>query len=207
MNVRPNELPYREFYRILIGAVVPRPIAWVSTLSNGRLNLAPFSFFNAVSAKPPLLGFSPSLRWVDGRPAPKDTLRNIRETGEFVVNMVTFAIAEAMNLTSGDYESSINEFELAKLATRPSQVVRPPQVAQSPVSFECKVERIIDFGSEPPSGSLVIGEIVGVHLEDEVLKDGRLDGDVLDLIGRMGGMQYSRTTQRFEMKRPEVQRT
>jgi flavin reductase (DIM6/NTAB) family NADH-FMN oxidoreductase RutF len=206
MNVRPDELPYREFYRILIGTVVPRPIAWVSTLSNGRLNLAPFSFFNAVSAKPPLLGFSPSLRWVDGRPAPKDTLRNIRETGEFVVNMVTFAIAEAMNLTSGDYESSINEFELAKLATRPSQVVRPPQVAQSPVSFECKVERIIDFGSEPPSGSLVIGEVASVHLEDEVLKDGRLDADVLDLIGRMGGMQYSRTTQRFEMKRPDVQR-
>ena len=111
MNVRPEELPHREFYRILIGAVVPRPIGWVSTLSNGRLNLAPFSFFNVVSAKPPLLGFSPSLRQVDGRPAPKDTLRNIRETGEFVVNVVTFAVAEAMNLTSGDYESSINEFE------------------------------------------------------------------------------------------------
>ena len=206
MNVRPDELPHREFYRILISAVVPRPIAWVSTLSNGRLNLAPFSFFNVVSAKPPLLGFSPSLRQVDGRPAPKDTLRNIRETGEFVVNVVTFAVAEAMNLTSGDYESSINEFEVAKLATRPSQVVRPPQVAQSPVSFECKVERIIDFGTEPPSGSLVIGEIVSVHIDENVLTDGQLDGEALDLIGRMGGTQYSRTTQRFEMKRPEVQR-
>jgi flavin reductase (DIM6/NTAB) family NADH-FMN oxidoreductase RutF len=206
MNVRPDELPHREFYHILISAVVPRPIAWVSTLSNGRLNLAPFSFFNVVSAKPPLLGFSPSLRQVDGRPAPKDTLYNIRETGEFVVNVVTFAVAEAMNLTSGDYESSINEFEVAKLATRPSQVVRPPQVAQSPVSFECKVERIIDFGTEPPSGSLVIGEIVSVHIEENVLTDGQLDGEALDLIGRMGGTQYSRTTQRFEMKRPEVQR-
>ncbi len=206
MNVRPDELPHREFYRMLIAAVAPRPIAWVSTLNDGRLNLAPFSFFNVVSAKPPLLGFSPSLRQVDGRPAPKDTLRNIRETGEFVVNVVTFAVAEAMNLTSGDYESSINEFEVAKLQTRPSQIVRPPQVAEAPVSFECKVERIIDFGSEPPSGSLVIGEIVCMHLEDEVLKEGRLDGDALDLIGRMGGTQYSRTTQRFEMKRPEVQR-
>ena len=206
MNVRPDELPHREFYRILISAVVPRPIAWVSTLSGGRLNLAPFSFFNVVSAKPPLLGFSPSLRQVDGRPAPKDTLYNIRETGEFVVNVVTFAVAEAMNLTSGDYESSINEFEVAKLATRPSQVVRPPQVAQSPVSFECKVERIIDFGPEPPSGSLVIGEIVSVHIEENVLTDGQLDGEALDLIGRMGGTQYSRTTERFEMKRPEVQR-
>jgi flavin reductase (DIM6/NTAB) family NADH-FMN oxidoreductase RutF len=207
MNVRPEELPYREFYRILIGSVVPRPIAWVSTLSNGRLNLAPFSFFNAVSAKPPLLGFAPSLRWVDGKPEPKDTLRNIRESGEFVVNLVTFALAEAMNLTSGDYESSVNEFELAKLATRPSQIVKPPQVAASPVSFECKVERIIDFGNEPPSGSLVIGEIVAIHLEDEVLKDGRLDGEALDLIGRMGGTQYSRTAQRFDMKRPDVPRS
>jgi flavin reductase (DIM6/NTAB) family NADH-FMN oxidoreductase RutF len=207
MNVRPDQLPHREFYRILIAAVVPRPIAWVSTLSDGHLNLAPFSFFNVVSAKPPLLGFSPSLRQVNSQPAPKDTLRNIRETGEFVVNVVTFAVAEAMNLTSGDYESSSNEFEVAKLTTRPSQVVRPPQVAESPVSFECKLERIIDFGSEPPSGSLVIGEIVSVHLEDELLQDGQLDGDALDLIGRMGGTQYSRTTQRFEMKRPEVQRT
>jgi flavin reductase (DIM6/NTAB) family NADH-FMN oxidoreductase RutF len=205
MNVRPDLLPHRELYRILIGNVVPRPIAWVSTLSDRRLNLAPFSFFNVVSAQPPLLGFSPSLRQVD-RPAPKDTLRNVRETGEFVVNVVPFAMAEAMNLTGGDYESSINEFQLAKVATRPSQVVRPPQVEKSPVSFECKLERIIDFGSEPPSGSLVIGEIVCVHLEDEVLKEGRLDPESLDLIGRMGGMQYARITQRFEIKRPEVQR-
>ncbi len=206
MNVRPDQLPHRELHRILIGTVVPRPIAWVSTLSDRRLNLAPFSFFNVVSAQPPLLGFSPSLRQVDGRPAPKDTLRNVRETGEFVVNVVRFAMAEAMNLTSGDYESSITEFQLAKVATRPSQVVRPPQVEKSPVSFECKLERIIDFGSEPPSGSLVIGEIVCVHLEDEVLKEERLDPESLDLIGRMGGMQYVRITQRFEMKRPEVQR-
>jgi flavin reductase (DIM6/NTAB) family NADH-FMN oxidoreductase RutF len=206
MNVRPDQLPHREFYRMLIAAVAPRPIAWVSTLDDGQLNLAPFSFFNVVSAKPPLLGFSPSLRQVGGRPAPKETLRNVRKTGEFVVNLVTFAVAEAMNLTSGDYESSISEFEIAKLTTRPSQVVRPPQVAESPVSFECKVERIIDFGSEPPSGSLVIGEIVSMHVEDEVLREGLFDGDLLDLIGRMGGMQYSRTTERFEMKRPEVKR-
>jgi flavin reductase (DIM6/NTAB) family NADH-FMN oxidoreductase RutF len=205
MNVRPEQIPYRDFYRILLGSVAPRPIAWVSTLNKGHLNLAPFSFFNAVSAKPPMLGLSPSLRLVDGQSAPKDTLHNIRETREFVVNVVTFAVAEAMNLTSGDYDSSVDEFALAKLTTRPSQVVRPPQVAESPVSFECKLNRIIDFGTEPPSGSLVIGEIVCVHLEDNVLKEGRLDPDSLDLIGRMGGTQYSRTTNRFDLKRPEVQ--
>lgn len=205
MNVRPDQAPYRDVYRILLGAVGPRPIAWVSTLSSdGQLNLAPFSFFNAVCAKPPLLAFSPSLRHVNNEPAPKDTLHNIRETREFVVNVVTFAVAEAMNITSGEYERSINEFELAKVTVRPSQVIRPPQVAESPVSFECKLERIIDFGTEPPSGSLVIGEVVCIHLEDEVLTDGRLDGNLIDLIGRMGGMQYSRTSERFEMKRPEV---
>jgi flavin reductase (DIM6/NTAB) family NADH-FMN oxidoreductase RutF len=191
MNVRPDQIPYRDFYRILLVAVGPRPIAWVSTLNDGHLNLAPFSFFNAISAKPPLLGFSPSLRQVDGQSAPKDTLRNIRETGEFVVNVVTFAVAEAMNLTSGEYDPSVDEFALAKLTTRPSQVVRPPQVAESPVSFECKLERIIDFGTAPPSS---------------VMTENRLDPDSLDLIGRMGGTQYSRTTQRFDMKRPELQR-
>ena len=205
MNVGPDQIPYRDFYRILLSTVAPRPIAWVSTLNQGRLNLAPFSFFNALSAKPPILGFSPSLRQVDGAIVPKDTLRNIRETGEFVVNLVTFALAEAMNLTSGEYDPSVDEFALAKLTTRPSQVVRPPQVAESPVSFECKLNRIIDFGIEPPSGSLVLGEIVCVHLEESVVKEGRLDPDLLDLIGRMGGMQYSRTTERFELKRPEVQ--
>ncbi|MBZ5649507.1 MAG: flavin reductase family protein [Acidobacteriia bacterium] len=205
MNVGPDQIPYRDFYRILLSTVAPRPIAWVSTLNQGRLNLAPFSFFNALSAKPPILGFSPSLRQVDGAIVPKDTLRNIRETGEFVVNVVTFALAEAMNLTSGEYDPSVDEFALAKLTTRPSQVVRPPQVAESPVSFECKLNRIIDFGIEPPSGSLVLGEIVCVHLEESVVKEGRLDPDLLDLIGRMGGMQYSRTTERFELKRPEVQ--
>ena len=203
MNVRPGQIPYSEFYRILISSVAPRPIAWVSTINKeGRPNLAPFSFFNVVSGHPPMLGFSPALRRLEHGHTLKDTLRNIRDTGEFVVNVVTFANAVAMNLSSGEYEPEVNEFELAKLATRPSEVVRPPQVAESPVSFECKLNRILDFGNEPPSGSLVIGEIVCVHLQDGVLKDGRLDPQSLDLIGRMGGTQYSRTTQRFDMERP-----
>jgi flavin reductase (DIM6/NTAB) family NADH-FMN oxidoreductase RutF len=202
MNLRPGDVPHGDFYQILIGAVAPRPIAWVSTLNDGLLNLAPFSFFNVVSAKPPLLGFSPSLRQIKGDPTPKDTLRNIRETSEFVVNVVTFDVTEAMNLSSGEYDSSVDEFALAKLTTRPSQVVKPPQVAESPVSFECRLNRIIDFGTQPGSSSLVIGEIVNIHIEDHVTRDGRLDGNALDLIGRMGGIQYTRTTQRFELKRP-----
>ena len=204
MDVRPAELPYRDFYRILINSVVPRPIAWVSTInSSGRPNLAPFSFFNALSAKPPLLGFCPALRERPEGPAPKDTLRNIRETKEFVVNAVTFAVAEAMNLTSGEYDESVNEFELAKLTPLPSSIVRPPRVAESPVNFECKLHQIVDFGTERSSGSLVIGEIVSIHLHENVLQEGKLDPHTLDLIGRMGGMDYARTTERFTMVRPK----
>ncbi len=212
MDVTPSQLAHREFYNILLSAVGPRPIAWVSSLSaSGQPNLAPFSFFNAVCAEPPLLAFAPGMRSpkksaVAGDPAgePKDTLRNIRETREFVINIVTFELAEAMNLTSGDYDASINEFEVAKLASAASKLVRPRRVAESPVSFECKLHQILDFNPSPEGGSLVIGEIVSIHIDERHLKEGRLDRNSLDLIGRMGGMQYTRTTQRFEMVRPKV---
>ena len=208
MDVSPADLAYNDFYRILISSVAPRPIAWVSTIStSGQLNLAPFSFFNAICGKPPLLAFAPGLRMhKEGdtvRGETKDTLRNVRETGEFVVNVVTFEVAEAMNLTSGEYDSSVNELELAKLTPRPSKIVKPPQVAESPMSFECKVHQILDFSSPPHGGSLVIGEIVSIHMDEKLQKDGRLDPNLLDLVGRMGGVQYSRTVQRFDMVRPK----
>jgi flavin reductase (DIM6/NTAB) family NADH-FMN oxidoreductase RutF len=205
MHIRPSELPHQEFYRILTSAVAPRPIAWVSSLSrDGRPNLAPFSFFNVMAAKPPLLGFCPAIRRLEDGQVAKDTLLNIRETGEFVINLVTFALAEAMNLTSGDYSHGVNEFEVAKLNTRPSEIVAPPQVAESPVSFECRLHQILEFGSEAPSGSLVIGEIVSLTMKEEVLDRGRIRPDALDLISRMGGLQYGRTRERFEMHRPDA---
>jgi flavin reductase (DIM6/NTAB) family NADH-FMN oxidoreductase RutF len=225
MDVIPSQLAHREIYDILTSTVGPRPIAWVSSLSaSGQPNLAPFSFFNAVCANPPLLAFAPAMRAAKksgtagnpagaptgqpgGQPAgqPKDTLRNIRETGEFVINVVTAELAEAMNLTSGEYDASINEFEVAKIASAPSKIVRPRRVAASPVSFECKLYKILDFNPGPEGGSLVIGEIVSVHIDDRHLKDGRVDRNSLDLIGRMGGIQYARTTERFEMARPKVE--
>ena len=121
-----------------------------------------------------------------------------------MINVVTYELAGVMNLTSGDYDSSINEFEVAKVASAPSKVVRPRRVAESPVSFECKLHQILDFNPGPEGGSLVIGEIVSVHVDERCLKEGRIDRNSLDLIGRMGGMQYTRTTQRFEMVRPKV---
>jgi flavin reductase (DIM6/NTAB) family NADH-FMN oxidoreductase RutF len=209
MIVTPSDLPHSELYGILLNSVAPRPIAWVSTISpSGQHNLAPFSFFNAVCVDPPLLAFAPGLRRarqpevVHGEA--KDTLRNVHETGEFVVNVVTYDLREAMNATSGEYDPSVDEFELAKLTPEPSKIVRPPRVAESPVSFECKLHQILDFSPAPASSSLVIGQVVAIHMNDAHMKDGKLDRNSLDLIGRMGGIQYARTTQRFEMVRPKV---
>jgi flavin reductase (DIM6/NTAB) family NADH-FMN oxidoreductase RutF len=208
MIVSPSELPHSDLYGILLNSVGPRPIAWVSTMSaSGALNLAPFSFFNAVCVDPPLLAFAPGLRPSKrsqaGDGEAKDTLRNVRETKEFVVNIVTYELAEAMNLTSGEYDPSVNEFEVAKVTPEPSKMVRPPRVAESPVSFECKLHQLIDFSQRRTSSSLVIGQIVSIHMNDAHIKDGKLDRNSLDLIGRMGGIQYTRTTQRFEMVRPK----
>ena len=210
MNVRPNEVSQREFYRLMITSIVPRPIGWISTISKeGLPNLAPFSFFNALCGTPPLVGYCPGTRSKDFREALgsgfKDSLRNARETGEFVANMVTDTLAQQMNVTAGEYEASVNEFEMAQLTMRPSQIVRPPQVAESPISFECKVYQILEFGTETAGGSLVIGEIVCAHVDESVLRDGRIDGQLVDLVGRMGGSQYTRTRERFEMERPGVQ--
>jgi flavin reductase (DIM6/NTAB) family NADH-FMN oxidoreductase RutF len=209
MNVSTANLSHSELYGMILNAVAPRPIAWVSTLSaSGQPNLAPFSFFNCVCVEPPLLAFAPGLRPSKQSSSTlgeaKDTLRNIRETKEFVINVVTFELAEAMNRTSGEYDASINEFELAQIAAVPSQVVKAPRVAASPVSFECKLYQILDFSPSSKSSSLVIGEIVSIHMDDAKMKDGKLDRDSLDLIGRMGGIQYTRTIQRFEMVRPKI---
>jgi flavin reductase (DIM6/NTAB) family NADH-FMN oxidoreductase RutF len=209
MIVSTSDLSHSELYAILLNSVAPRPIAWVSTTSaSGALNLAPFSFFNAVCVDPPLLAFAPGLRQPKQTGAAhgeaKDTLQNIRKTGEFVVNVVTYELLEAMNLTSGEYDASVNEFEVAGVTPRPSKIVRPPRVAESPVSFECKLYQILDFSPVPTSSSLVIGQVVSIHINDAHMKDGKLDRDSLDLIGRMGGIQYTRTTERIELARPIV---
>jgi len=210
MIASPSDLSHKDLYSLLLNSVAPRPIAWVSTVSaSGQPNLAPFSFFNCVCVDPPLLAFAPGLRRPKqadaGHGEAKDTLRNIHETKEFVVNIVTYELREAMNLTSGEYDASVNEFDLAKLTPEASKIVKPPRVAESPVSFECKLHQILDFSLAPTSGSLVIGRIVSIHVSDANLKDGKLDRNSLDLVGRMGGLQYTRTTQQFEMVRPKVE--
>jgi flavin reductase (DIM6/NTAB) family NADH-FMN oxidoreductase RutF len=205
MEIDPLSLPWKSVYKILIGSVVPRPIGWISSIdSDGRPNLAPFSFFNVVCANPPHVLFCPMIRGTDQKP--KDTLCNVRATGEFVVNIVTEALAEAMNLTSTELPAEINEFELSGLTPQPSVAVNPPRVAESPLHFECKVATILDIGDEPGSGSVVIGRVIHIHVhEDLLIGEDKIDLEKLRPIGRLAGSGYCRVTDLFQMVRPPSQ--
>ncbi len=205
MEIVPEDLPWQSVYKILIGSVVPRPIGWISTVNSaGRPNLAPFSFFNAVCANPPHVLFCPSVRIEDRQP--KDSLRNVRATGEFVVNIVTEDLAEAMNITSADLPAEMNEFEIAGLTITPSTAVRPPRVAKSPIHYECKVVHIFELGKQPGAGNIVIGRVVHIHVDESVLFGGdKIDLAKLKPIGRLGGNGYCRVTDLFKMVRPSSQ--
>jgi flavin reductase (DIM6/NTAB) family NADH-FMN oxidoreductase RutF len=198
--VDPASAPPNSVYKLMIGSIVPRPIAFVSSVSaEGRRNLAPFSFFNGVSADPPIVCFSATFR--DPR---KDTYLNIQATREFVVNMVSEEIAAQMNLCSGDYPHGADEFEISGLTPVSSDLVRAPRVAESRVSMECRLAQIVELGAGPGGGSLILGEVVRFHLEDGLAENFRIDPDKLRAIGRMGGNEYTRTRDRFEMIRPKV---
>ena len=205
MEIAPDLLPRASIYKILIGSVVPRPIGWISTVDEaGNPNLAPFSFFTVVCAKPPTVLFCPMIRSTDENP--KDTLNNVKATGEFVVNIVTEELAPAMIATSVEIASTVNEFELTGLETAPSVVVRPPRVAQSPIHFECKLTQIVEIGNNPGGGSVVIGEIVHLHVDERVLFDeDKIDLAALKPIGRLAGSAYARVTDLFEIERPKSQ--
>ena len=203
MIVDPRSTSQTDLYKLLIGSIVPRPIAFVSTISpEGIRNLAPFSFFTCASASPPVLCFSATRR--SGGDARKDTLRNVLETREFVVNVVSEDIAEQMNVTSGDYLPEVDEFEMARLTPIPSDLVKPPRVAESRVQFECTLLLNIELSGLPGGGNLVLGEVVRLHVTDDIVDNFKIDPDKLAAVGRMGGMSYSRTRDRFDLARPKV---
>lgn len=176
----------------LQGAVVPRPIALASTVDEaGRVNLSPFSFFNIFSANPPILVFSPSRRGRDS--TTKHTLDNVRQVAEVVINVVTHAMVEQVSLSSCEYPKGVNEFVKAGLTPLPSQRVRPPRVAESPVSFECKVNQVIELGQGGAAGNLVICKVLLMHISETVLNpDGRISPFKLDAVARMGADYYLR---------------
>ena len=190
-----------KIYRTLVEVVTPRPIAWLTTIdAEGRINLAPFSFFNAFGANPPVVVFSPGLRR-DG--TKKDTLLNLEIVPEFVLNAAVEDLAEPMNATAKELPSGQSEAEYAGLALEPSTKVRPPRVAVSPVHMECRVRQIVPIGDGPIAANLVIGEVLLIHIDDSVLDpSGRVDPRKLRTIARLGGDYYCRSTDLFEMKRP-----
>lgn len=197
-----SKLSPRDAYNWMIGTILPRPIAWVSSISSdGKTNLAPFSFFQGVTSNPPTLLFIP-VNTRDG--TKKDTVRNIEQVPEFVVNLVSYSFAEKMNSTSAMLPYGESEFETFGIASTPSLRVRPPRVAAAHVSFECTLHSIVPIGEGPLSANVVFGRIHVAHVSDAVIGvDGKPDPAKLDLIGRMGGETYSRTTERFDLKRPD----
>lgn len=205
MEFSPTSLPWKSIYKLLSGSILPRPIGWISTVdARGQPNLAPFSFFNIVCAKPPTLLFCPMVRSTDGKQ--KDTLNNLRETGEFVVNIVTEELAGAMNESAVEVPAGSSEFELASVNSTPSAVINAPRVAESPIHFECTVRDIIQISDQPGGGYVVIGTVVHFHIDDGVLLgEDKIDLAALKPIGRLAGGDYVRLTDLFNLKRPMSQ--
>ena len=199
MIIDPSTTEPINCYKLMIGSITPRPIAFVSSVSaSGIYNLAPFSFFTAVSANPPVIGFSPMVVRDGLR---RDTRNNIEACGEFVVNIVSEEFAEQMNATAVDVPPDVDEFELSGLTPIPSEVVAAPRVKEAHISMECKLLQVVDISQKVFGGAFVIGEVIRFHVDDALIDNFRIDPDKLATIGRMGGNTYTRTTDRFDMER------
>jgi flavin reductase (DIM6/NTAB) family NADH-FMN oxidoreductase RutF len=196
IEINPNEIEHNQVYKLLTGSLVPRPIAWVSTVNSyGQPNLAPFSFFTAVGSSPPMVLFCPGTR-AGGE---KDTYYNVKATGEFVVNFVNEATAEAMNITATEVSADVNEFERAGLRAIASKIVNVPRVKESPIQFECKLHEMVHL----PGAHIVIGEIVYMHFDEAVYKEGNyIDIAAYQPIGRLAGNMYAHIEDLFKLIRP-----
>ncbi|MCP4416384.1 MAG: flavin reductase family protein [Chloroflexi bacterium] len=200
MIIDPGNLNDADRYKLMIGSIVPRPIAWVSTMNNaGVLNLAPFSYFTAVATNPMTLLFCPG--WSSLRGRMKDTLYNVRETGEFVVNIVDESTKEAMNLSATEFEAGISEFEWAGVTPAASSAMETPRVAEAPIAFECSMQQIIVINEGPGGGAAVFGEVKSIYVRDGLIVNGRIPPDKLQPIGRLAGSSYAHINDLFDMVR------
>jgi flavin reductase (DIM6/NTAB) family NADH-FMN oxidoreductase RutF len=199
MRFETAKLTPQENYKLLIGGILPRPIAWVSSISaDGDVNLAPFSFFTVASANPPILCFNPMY---DQDAQAKDTLRNIREQGEFVINTVSASHLEVMNKSCHNLPRDTDEFEYGGIIKAQSDFVKPPRVADAVVSYECKLNQIVDLGERAMSGHLILGDVLAIHVDDDAVFDGKINSDKLDAIARMSGADYSLTRDKIRLSR------
>ena len=200
MIFNPINLINKERYQLLISTILPRPIAWVSSIDRaGNLNLAPFSYFTVVCNDPMTLLFCPGIPTATG--VKKDTLRNIEEVPEFVINLTNQATAEAMNLTASSLPRGQSEFEWAGVTAAPSETIQVPRVAEAPVAFECKLQRIVMVSEKPGGGAAVFGEVQRIHIQDDIYMGGTVAIDKLQPIGRIGGNGYVRVTDMFDIER------
>jgi flavin reductase (DIM6/NTAB) family NADH-FMN oxidoreductase RutF len=203
-TIDPKQTSTLEFYRWLTDAVIPRPIAFVSSCDKqGNVNLSPFSFFNVFSAKPPVLVFAPIRRIRDG--AVKHTHENVLQYPEVVINLVSYSMVHQMSLASAEYERGVNEFKKSGFTQAASHLVKPPRVGEAMVSFECKVDKTIELGQEGGAGMLVICEVLLMHINEDILDvNGRPDALKMDLIARMGADWYNMFDERtmFQLPRP-----
>lgn len=192
MHIEPSSLPWQDAYKLMIGSVLPRPIAFVSTMNQrGEANLAPFSFFTAICADPMLVCFAPMVRGTDG--AKKDTISNIEETKQFVINIVGEHLVEPMNECAYEFAPEIDEFEQTGLTKIPSLLVTPPRVKESDIHLECILHELHHYGDWPGAGSLVIGKVVQFHVNEALYADGKIDVGKLRPIGRMAGQVYTKS--------------
>jgi flavin reductase (DIM6/NTAB) family NADH-FMN oxidoreductase RutF len=203
-DIDPASVPAADVYALLVGCVVPRPIAFVSSLSrSGVANLAPFSFFNAGGANPPSLLFSTV---TSGAGRDKDTLKNVRETGEYVVHIVPYGLREGMNQASAEYPPDVDEFEAAGFTKVPSVKVKPWRAGECPIAMECRLHQIVQHGEGPFHANYVIGEVLLFHVAESLLTGLRVDSASIDAIGRLGGPNYTRVTKEsvFSLARPTL---
>ncbi|MBI2809270.1 MAG: flavin reductase family protein [Candidatus Melainabacteria bacterium] len=206
MFVNCKDTPTEDLYKILIGSIIPRPIAWVSTIGvNGVNNLAPFSFFNCFGVDPPMVGFAPGFKSITKQGdelirEPKDTMRNVIDTQEFVVNLVSKNLSAQMNQSCADYPNDVSEFDKVGLTPAPSETIKAPRVLEAYINLECKLIQLLQHGNN----NLVLGEIICMHIDDQVIDNrGHIKGDVLQAVGRMAGNWYTTTTDgNFALKRP-----
>lgn len=202
MEINPETFSLPDRYGLLISVIQPRPIAWVSTQGKGgSLNLAPFSFFTGITGNPMSVCFCP-VNSREGRK--KDTLINIEQTKEFVVNIATEDSAVKMNQTSADYPYGVSEFEKADLTPLASVKVKPPRVKESPINLECELIQIVSLSEGAMGGHVVIGKVVYLHVADAIWKEGKIAHQDLKAIGRLEGSFYARVTDTFEMPRPRI---
>ncbi len=192
LTIDPKEVSVPKIHGYMLGAVAPRPIAFASTVDrNGNINLSPFSFFNVFSANPPIMIFSPARKGRDN--TTKHTYENVKVIPEVVINIVSYAMIQQASLASTEYDQGVNEFIKSGLTAVPSQRVKPPRVGESPASFECKVNQVIELGKNGGAGNLVICEVLLAHIKEEILdSEGRIDPQKLDAVARMGGDYYCR---------------